>query len=92
MEGEQYPESSCGPLPAGSVVLASTDGVWEAQNESSEQFGKDRIRDILRANAHCESNEIAKALRDAVQAFCGDAKQLDDITFVIAKRVEPTKS
>jgi sigma-B regulation protein RsbU (phosphoserine phosphatase) len=92
MEGEQYPESSCGPLPAGSVVLASTDGVWEAQNESSEQFGKDRIRDILRANAHRASNEIAKALRDAVQAFCGDAKQLDDITFVIAKRVEQTKS
>jgi serine phosphatase RsbU (regulator of sigma subunit) len=46
----------------------------------------------LRANAHREASEIAKALREAVQLFCGEAKQLDDITFVIARRIEPPKS
>jgi sigma-B regulation protein RsbU (phosphoserine phosphatase) len=65
-----------------------TDGVWEAQNEADEQFGKDRIREIVRQNAHRSAREIAEAVCSAVQAFCGEAKQLDDITFVVARRVD----
>jgi serine phosphatase RsbU (regulator of sigma subunit) len=89
MRGEQYPEAIHGPLPIGAIILASTDGVWEAQDESGEMFGKERVCEILRANAHREAREIADALHDGVQAFCGDARQLDDITFVVARRVEP---
>jgi sigma-B regulation protein RsbU (phosphoserine phosphatase) len=89
MQGEQYPEVTCGSLPLGCVVLASTDGVWEAMNETDEQFGKERIRAILREHAHRDACDIALALRDGVQAYCGEAKQLDDITFVVARRVEP---
>jgi serine phosphatase RsbU (regulator of sigma subunit) len=89
MQGEQYPEETYGPLPPGSVILASTDGVWEARDETEEMFGKDRIREILRQNAHRDARDIALALRDGVQAFCGEARQLDDITFVVARRVEP---
>ena len=85
---QEYPEETYRPLPPGTVVMASTDGVWEAQNESHEEFGKDRIREILRKNAHRSSNEIALAIRDGVQAFCGEAKQLDDITLVVARCVE----
>ncbi|MHC4220366.1 MAG: SpoIIE family protein phosphatase, partial [Planctomycetota bacterium] len=33
MEGEQYPESTHGPLPVGSVVMVQTAGVWEARDE-----------------------------------------------------------
>lgn len=86
--GERYPEASCGPLPIGSVVLVSTDGVWEAQNSEQQQFGKDRVREIIRANAGRTSGEITQALYDAVQEFCGDARQLDDITFVVVKRTQ----
>jgi serine phosphatase RsbU (regulator of sigma subunit) len=92
MQGEQYPEATCGSLPEGAIVLASTDGVWEAMNESDEQFGKERIRAILREHAHRDACDIAVALRDGVQAYCGEAKQLDDITFVVARRVEPLES
>jgi sigma-B regulation protein RsbU (phosphoserine phosphatase) len=89
MQGEQYPEISHGPLPPGSVILVSTDGVWEAQNEDEEMFGKERVHEILRTNAHRSAREIARAVHDAVQAFCGEARQLDDITFVVARRLEP---
>jgi serine phosphatase RsbU (regulator of sigma subunit) len=75
MQGEQYPEATCGPLPPGSVILASTDGVWEAMDENREQFGKERILEILRKNGHCSASDIARALRDGVQAFCGEARQ-----------------
>jgi sigma-B regulation protein RsbU (phosphoserine phosphatase) len=89
MEGEQYPESTHGPLPVGSVVLVSTDGVWEARDENEEMFGKDRVREILRNNAHRDARDIACAVRDGVQDFCGEARQLDDITFVIARVAGP---
>ena len=92
LEGEQYPEATYGRLPAGSVILASTDGVWEAQDETKEQFGKERIREILRENAQRNANDIAGALRDGVRAFCGEARQLDDITFVVARLAEPLTS
>lgn len=87
MAGEHYPEVTHAHLPLGSVVLLSTDGVWEAQNASDEQFGKDRVREILRACKDRSSAEIARSLHEALQEFCGDARQLDDITFVVAKRV-----
>ncbi|MFG0274265.1 MAG: SpoIIE family protein phosphatase [Phycisphaerales bacterium] len=87
MAGEEYAEATCESLPVGAVVMASTDGVWEAQNEHEEQFGKERIHEIIRANAHRSAREIGDAIRDAVQAFCANARQLDDITFVVVRRV-----
>lgn len=87
MEHEEYPEASYGPLPPGSIILASTDGVWESWNEAGEQFKKERVRTVLRENAHLSAGGIAEALRDALRSFCGEARQLDDITFVVAKRL-----
>lgn len=86
---EKYPEATYRPIPPGCVILASTDGLWEAQNEEEKQFGKDRVREILRANACHGSHTIAMALRDGLQTFCGKARQLDDITFVVARRLDP---
>ena len=85
---EEYPETEEVPLPVGSIVLSSTDGVWEAQNEADEQFGKERVCDYIRANSHLSARDLAKGLQDAVQEFCGEARQLDDITFVVVKRVD----
>jgi serine phosphatase RsbU (regulator of sigma subunit) len=59
------------------------------RREAGEEFGKDRLRALLRDNAHRTAEEITRAVRDGVQAFCGEARQLDDITFVIARHVEP---
>jgi len=87
---EQYKEFTCDVLPPGAVVLASTDGVWEARNESDEMFGKDRVCEIIRANADRSAQEIADAIVEGVQDFCGEARQLDDITFVLARLIEPS--
>jgi phosphoserine phosphatase RsbU/P len=87
MEDEEYREATCGPLAPGTIILASTDGVWEAQNEEGEDFGKDRVREIVRRNAVRDASGIAEALREEVRRFCGEAKQIDDITFVVAKCV-----
>lgn len=84
--GETYAEATDVLLPPGGVIVASTDGVWEAQRDDGEQFGKDRVREIIRSNAHRDAKDIARTITDSIHAFCGDAKQVDDITFVVVRR------
>jgi sigma-B regulation protein RsbU (phosphoserine phosphatase) len=71
-------------LCPGDVLLAFTDGVTEALNDAGEEFGTDRVRELLHANAQLSAAEIAAKLSDAVREWIGGAEQHDDLTFVIA--------
>lgn len=73
------------PLVKGDVVVAYTDGVVESMNEAREQYGDDRFRDVVAANAHRTSDEIVKALVAELDRHQGSAPQHDDITIVVLK-------
>ena len=75
------------PAP-GRIILVGTDGAWEAHNPAGEMFGADRIRAVVRDNAHQGAQEIVMAVADAVQDFVGSANQEDDVTLVVIKGVE----
>ena len=66
--------SSSAPLAVGQVLLVGTDGVWEMPNAKGEQFGKDRLREVIRECAVFTADEIAQALRERLTAFRGAAK------------------
>lgn len=67
------------------VMVIGTDGIWEAENESGEQFGKERLKTVMRAH-HLQSAEaILKAITDSLETFQGEAPQQDDITLVVLK-------
>jgi serine phosphatase RsbU (regulator of sigma subunit) len=85
MDDTTYAEHVTQPLHAGQVIFYGTDGVWEMPNAGGEQFGKDRLRESIRDSAASSAGDIAAALRDRLAAFRGDAKQADDVTFVIVK-------
>ncbi len=69
------------------VILIGTDGIWETKNEVGEQFGKTRLRKILKTNHHKSAAEIIKAIITALDDFRKTAAQEDDITAVIIKPV-----
>lgn len=71
----------------GTVLLLGTDGIWEAHNSEGEQFGKDRLHQIIRANADKSAVAIKSAVLDAVGTFRGNLPQEDDITIVVIKTV-----
>ena len=71
----------------GAVLLLGTDGIWEAHNSEGEQFGKDRLHQIIRANADKSAVAIKSAVLDAVGTFRGNLPQEDDITVVVIKTV-----
>jgi phosphoserine phosphatase RsbU/P len=80
-----YQEYRTAGLAKGSVLLIGTDGIWEARNPDGEMFGKDRLRNVIRANAEGSADEIAEAIERSVRVF-GDGRAIqDDITFVVVK-------
>ena len=72
-------------LRDGDVLVAYTDGVVEALNPQQEEFGKDRLSDIIRPSLSCGATEISKRIAERLQAFVAESPQWDDITLVVMK-------
>jgi sigma-B regulation protein RsbU (phosphoserine phosphatase) len=85
MAGADYEEYALSPIKPGQVLLIGTDGVWESPNVVGEAFGKDRVRSAIRESATRSAAEITATVRDRLDAFRGNAKQVDDVTFVVVK-------
>lgn len=85
MTGQRYAEYWHSGIQKGSVVMATTDGLIETMNEQSEQFGKERLQQLLRENADKSAQEISDVIVDQIVQYRGSGSQDDDLTFVIAK-------
>ncbi len=71
--------------PGDWLVLLS-DGIYEYEDAAGEQFGRERVEQLLREHAAQPPVAVAAALMAAVQAFALEAPQDDDITVVLLKR------
>ena len=75
-------------LEHGDILFLYTDGVTEAFNPTLEQFGTQRLGDLLGKNADLGATEMIQIVRQGLEAF-GDGHALeDDTTFVALKLVE----
>ena len=69
-------------LEKGDKLFLYTDGVPEATDEKGELFGTERMLGALNAFADASPREILTGVKDAVDAFVGDAEQFDDMTML----------
>ena len=67
-------------LAPGEALVLYTDGVTEAENEKTEQFGLDRLRGILGGAPPASAKDINTKVFEAVKEFAGKAPQFDDVT------------
>lgn len=74
-------------LAPGDMIVLLTDGFYEYQREDNEQFGKERVADVILQHHHRTSRELLEALLAAMRAFAGGAPQMDDMTALIIKRL-----
>jgi sigma-B regulation protein RsbU (phosphoserine phosphatase) len=71
----------------GDMLVLYSDGVTEANNPEYDEFGEDRLIEVLRQNRHLPAQGIVKAVTKALAEFAGTAPQADDITLVVARRL-----
>lgn len=70
------------PLPPRSTLLLITDGVTEAMNPAQEQFGTERIHQLLRRELNADAQTLCNDFLHSIATFRGDAPVHDDITLV----------
>ena len=70
----------------GEVLVLYSDGITEAMNSEAEQFGADRIRELVRENHNKSSKEIIDNIISSVEIHAGENSQFDDITLLVIKR------
>ena len=72
-------------LCSGDVLIVFTDGVTEALNPAEEEFGEDRLKEVLRAVAVLPIEEMAARITQEMKNWIQDAAQYDDLTFLLMK-------
>ena len=84
-EGVRYLDYRFADTCAGQVLFVGSDGVWETQSPDGEQFGKGRVKAILKAHAGRSAEEIRTELLWALDQFRAGGATRDDVTFVIIR-------
>ena len=81
MDGMKYKEYEL-QLNPGDRLFVYTDGVPEAINSGTEQYGTDRMLRALDAAGNIPLRDVLAAVRQDVAAFVGAVDQFDDITML----------
>ena len=69
-------------LPSNSMMLLYTDGLNEAENRQQEQYGEDRIIQLMTSHASLSTRDMIEALKADTDQFRDGAEQNDDLTML----------
>lgn len=69
----------------GDILMLYTDGITEAKNNLNEEYGYERLQNLLFENKNKESHEVQSAVISSLFEFCGEQPLNDDYTVVILK-------
>lgn len=69
------------------ILVFYTDGVTEAFSAAGEEFGMDRLVEVIRTNRNKSAQLMADAIYDAVMRFAAPTHMFDDLTMIIIKRL-----
>lgn len=73
-------------LDQGDLLLFYTDGLVEALNpQETEQFGYDRLLEIVRRNDGLSAGELVQKVRQALGDFTQGSLPADDITLIVCR-------
>ncbi len=73
-------------LAPGDLLALYTDGIPEAWNVDDEDYGDERLRDLLSSLHGRPTADVRDAVLSDVKAFVGGAPTSDDVTLVLLRR------
>lgn len=83
-EGIKYDEHTIALQP-GETLIFYTDGVTEATDKTLEEFGVERLSEVIRSNSKLSAEGLRNAIYEAVLQFAGENAEADDLTLVVVK-------
>ncbi|HUU75636.1 MAG TPA: SpoIIE family protein phosphatase [Methanoregulaceae archaeon] len=84
IDDAEYGEESI-DLNDGDVLVLYTDGVTEAMDSQNNQFGEERLAEMVSPNLALSAEAILEKVCEGVRVHTGDAPQFDDVTLMILK-------
>jgi serine phosphatase RsbU (regulator of sigma subunit)/pSer/pThr/pTyr-binding forkhead associated (FHA) protein len=85
MQGVPYQEASVQFEP-GDVLVIYSDGITESVDAQDEEFGEQRLIEVLKQNRSRSSSGIRDRIDEALSRFVGSMAPVDDMTLMIIKR------
>jgi serine phosphatase RsbU (regulator of sigma subunit) len=73
-------------IGTGEIAVFATDGVLECESPDGEEFGSDRLLEVVSRHRRATAEEIVAEVHRAVREFRKGERQEDDVTVVICKR------
>jgi sigma-B regulation protein RsbU (phosphoserine phosphatase) len=73
-------------MQPGDIFALISDGFFEYCDQKGEQFGKDRIEDLIRAHRQEPLEELRENLCTGVKDFAAGGSQEDDMTILLTRR------
>ena len=67
------------------VFVLYSDGIIEAENETGEEFGKERLTRLITENAQLPPDQLKKTVLHELDNFCHGMVQADDVSLVAIK-------
>ncbi len=74
-------------LNPGEVLLLNSDGITEAMNQHEEEFGEQRLREVVQSHLDKTAEQIIDQILKAVSEHTRGVPQLDDMTLLVLKRL-----
>ncbi len=71
-------------LSRGDIVVAYTDGISESVNEYGEEFGEQRLIDLINANRNCTADRLQQVIVEEVLSWAFEEERDDDMTMIVA--------
>jgi serine phosphatase RsbU (regulator of sigma subunit) len=85
MPGVRYQEGTVAFEP-GDVLVIYSDGITESVNDQDEEFGEERLVEVIRHNLNRSASGIRDRIDEALSRFVGTTAAVDDMTLMIIKR------
>jgi sigma-B regulation protein RsbU (phosphoserine phosphatase) len=73
----------------GDLLVAYSDGITDAVNENDEEFGEERLVELIKAHRGKTAHQLVDSIFEAVREHSGSAPQMDDMTLLVIRREEP---
>ena len=78
-------ELHTGKIKDDEIYILYTDGITEAMNSDREEYGQEKLEEIIRESVKFSAKVITENIISDVKAFTGNNPAHDDLTLIVVK-------